>query len=78
MDQWDHITSNIFIRNVVRNGYALEFVQKNAFPLSRVPIAFKSTRVISGCKLLNDAISKLLEKGAIECVEDERSPSFYR
>ena len=42
-DQWDHITSNIFVRNV-RNSYVLELAQGNGPLLSRVPIAFESSR----------------------------------
>ena len=60
-DQWDRITSNVFVRNV--RNYALEFAQGNAPLLSRVPIAFESTPVDSGRKLLREAVSKLLEKG---------------
>ena len=41
-DQWDHITSNVFMRSVVRNGHALEFAEGKS-PLSRVPFAFNST-----------------------------------
>ena len=69
-DQWDRIMYNVFVRNVVQNGYVLEFAQGNAPLLSRVPIAFKSTRVGSCRELLNEAVSKLLEKGAIKHVED--------
>ena len=69
MDQWDHIT--VFIRNVW-NDYMLEFAQGNAPLLSRVPIAFESTQVGSNSELLNEAISKLLGKGAIKHVEDNR------
>ena len=60
-DQGDCITCNLFVRNVW-NGYVLEFAQGNAPLLSRVPIAFGSARVDSGCELLNNAVSKLLEK----------------
>ena len=41
--QWDRITNNIFIRNIVRIGYMMEFAQGNVTPLSRVPITFEST-----------------------------------
>ena len=37
----------------------------------RVPIVLELTRVGSDHKLLNNAVSKLLEKGAIERVEDD-------
>ena len=40
-DEWDRITCNVFVRNIVQNGYMLEFAQGNAPPLSRVPIAFE-------------------------------------
>ena len=54
VDQWDRITCNVFMRNVVRNGslcekrcteqsYVLEFAQGNAPLISRVPIAFELT-----------------------------------
>ena len=53
-----------------------EFAKGNS-PRSRVPIAFESTRVGSTRELLNEAISKMLEKGMIEPVEDGQSPGFY-
>ena len=64
-DQWDRIMCNIFVRNVVQNGYILEFAQGNDPLLSRVPmyIAFGSARVGAGHKLLSNTISKLLGKG---------------
>ena len=72
MDQWDHIMCNIFMRNVVWNGYTLEFALGNAPPLSRFPIALDSARVASVSECLNDATSKFLEKGAMEPVKDGR------
>ena len=62
MDQWDIITIKVFMRNVVQNGYTLEFAQGNAPPFRKVPIVFGSTQVDSGCKLLKEAVSKLLGK----------------
>ena len=47
VNQWDRITCNVFVRNIVQNGYMLEFAQDNAPPLKRVPIAFESVRVMN-------------------------------
>ena len=76
-DQWDHVTGNIFVRNVVCNGYTLEFAEGNSPPLSRVPFAFDPPKVESAQVLLNEVVQKLLEKGVIEAVEDNRLPGFY-
>ena len=75
-DNWDRITSDVFVRNVVRNGYSLEFAEGSSPPLSRVPISFPS-REGAERGLLDDAVRKLLEKQAIEPVEDDCSPGFY-
>ena len=69
-DKWDGITCNIFMRNVVWN---VRWSLLRAIPLhsQRVPIAFESARVGLSYELLSDVVSKLLEKGAIERVEDD-------
>ena len=62
-NQWDRIMSNVFVINVVRNGYALEFAEGKFPPLSRAPLAFNSAGVGSDQAPLNEALLKLLEKG---------------
>ena len=59
--------NNVFVRNAVRNSYMLELCKGNSPPLSRVPFVFDPPKVESAQALLNE---KLLEKGAIEPVED--------
>ena len=70
--------SNVFMRNV-RNGYALEFAKGNSPLLSRVPFTFDLPTVEFARVLLQEAVQvkKLLEKGAIDPVEDDRSRGFY-
>ena len=76
VNQWDRITSNVFIRNVW-NGYMLEFAQGNALPLSRAPIAFESTQVDSGRELLSEPFQSCYKKGATERLTVDRLPGFY-
>ena len=77
VDQWDHITSNVFVRNIVQTGYGLEFAQDNAPPLSRAPIVFKSIQGHSGHGLFSEAISKLLEKGVIGMIDRQASTADF-
>ena len=69
--------SNAFIRNILCNSYASEFAYGNSPLLSRGPFAFDLPKVESAQVLLKEAVQKLLEKGAVEPVEDDRLPGFY-
>ena len=75
--RWESITSDAFTLSVVRNGYALKFDLCGPPKLSRVPIPFDPPREESLRKELTAAVDKLLQKGAIEPVEDLGSPGFY-
>ena len=76
-NQWNRITTNIFVRSVVCNGYVLEFAEGNSPLLSRVLLELHLTRVRSDQALLNEAIQKLLEKGVIKPIEDDQLPCSY-
>ena len=57
--------------------YTLEFAKGKTPPLSSVPIPFDSLKVESVQSLLREAVDVSLRKGAIEPLEDDRSPGFY-
>ena len=76
-DQWDLITDDVFVGNIVRHGYFLEFVEGDSPPLTRVPFAFDSSQEDSKKAQLSEAVQKMLEKSAIEPVANASSPDFY-
>ena len=55
----------MFVRNVIRHGYALVFTDGGPPPLSRVPLAIDPS--VDGKARLNleEAVASLLQKGAI-------------
>ena len=61
---------NVFMRNVICNGYPLEFAKGNS-PLSRVPLTFDLPKVELAQALLSEAFQKLLEKGVRICFQTE-------
>ena len=69
-EAWTHITSDPWVLNIVREGYVIPFLRNP--PLSSTPIDLSSNH-----PLIPEALTKLLEKGAVERVSNPDSPGFY-
>ena len=76
-NNWDRITSDVFMRNIVHHGYSLEFARGTTPPLSRLPFAFDLRCAGVDQEILDEAMQKLLDKNRIKPVMDDCSPGFY-
>ena len=74
---WQQYTSDPFVLSVVACGYGLTFSDLGPPPLSTTPVEFPGDRSSAGRARLLEAVGKLLEKGAIETVDDPSTPGFY-
>ena len=74
--EWDNLTTDRYVRSIVRDGYRVELISPP--PLSLVPIPMKLFRNTEQSNALLREIMSLLDKGAIEEL-DPRSlaPGFY-
>ena len=76
--EWQNITMDPFILNIIQNGYSLIFDEDKDLPgLSHIPLIFEVPRDLDGKQNLVLETQKLVEKGAVEIVLDHASPSFY-
>ncbi len=73
--QWEGITDNKWVLDIIRKGYAIPFVQDP--PLRRSLPESDTVRDPIKRDLLNQEIESLLGKRAIEEVRDLSSPGFY-
>lgn len=74
---WENITSDRFTLSVIRNGYHLRFAGDTGPPtLSRRPVFFP-LRGRGSAQALQEQVQVLLQKGAVEEVQDLDSPGFY-
>ena len=73
--EWSAITGDLFIRGLLEHGYVLPFAERP--PLARVPWKFEPPASEPKRSAFQQAIQKLLAKGAIEPVIDHSSPGFY-
>ena len=68
--RWLQITSDAWVLSLVSRGLTFQFERRP--PLSRVPI-----ELVSPHQNIPDSIRGLLEKQAVERVQDPHSPCFY-
>ena len=74
--EWDNLTTDRYVRSIVRDGYRVELI--SAPPLSPVPIPMKLLRDTEQSNALLREIMSLLDKGAIEELDPRSlSPGFY-
>ena len=73
---WDSITADVFVRNVIRNGYALLVTEGGPPHLSRFHLAFNPPVDVKARLDLEEALTNLLQKSVIETVVDLRLPGF--
>ena len=76
-DRWQQYTSDPFVLSVVRSGYALTFIESGPPPLSVKPVVFPGDCSAAGRTRMREAVAGLLEKGAVEVVDDPLTPGFY-
>ena len=71
LPEWEKITSDKWVLEVIREGYKLEFLEKPPF------LGIKPTNVPQKDQILiSEEIEKLLQKNAIEVVDPERCLSL--
>ena len=70
-EKWEEITDNKWVHSVVRNGFRIPFIKIP--PLSSVPIRMSQ----SSSPFLREEIENLLNKRAVERVQNPRTPGFY-
>ena len=75
-EEWHKVTTDSFVRAVVRDGYRVEL---DALPpLSPVPIPMRLSRDSEKAQCLRNEITSLLNKGAVEELDTATlSPGFY-
>ena len=74
--EWDNLTTDRYVRSIVRDGYRVELI--SAPPLSPVPIPMKWFRDTEQSNALLREIMSLPNKGAIEELDPRSlSPGFY-
>ena len=74
--EWDNLTTDRYVRSIVRDGYRVELI--SAPPLSPVPIPMKLFRDTEQSNALLREIMSLLDKGAIEELDPRSlSPGCY-
>ena len=69
--QWGELTNNKWVLSIVRHRFRIPF--RATPPLSSVPISLSQ----SSSPLLREEIAELLQKLAVERVQDLGTPSFY-
>jgi hypothetical protein len=72
---WEAVTDDPWILEVVRIGYRLEFVENPVLsprpPFTRIPLSERVSAV------LTEEVNTLLEKGAVALLQPPYSPGFY-
>ena len=70
-EKWEEITDNKWVLSIVRNGFRIPLIKIP--PLSSVPIRMSQ----SSSPFLREEIENLLNKRAVERVQNPRTPGFY-
>ena len=70
-EKWEEITDNKWVLSIVRNGFRIPFIKIP--PLSSVPIRMSQ----SSSPFLREEIENLLNKRAVERVQNRETPGFY-
>ena len=70
-EKWEEITDNKWVLSIVRNGFRIPFIKIP--PLSSVPIRMSQ----SSSPFLGEEIENLLNKRAVERVQNPETPGFY-
>ena len=70
-EKWEEITDNKWVLSIVRNGFRIPFIKIP--PLSSVPIRMSQ----SSSLFLREEIENLLNKRAVERVQNPETPGFY-
>ena len=70
-EKWEEITDNKWVLSIVRNGFRIPFIKIT--PLSSVPIRMSQ----SSSPFLREEIENLLNKRAVERVQNPGTPGFY-
>ena len=70
-EKWEEITDNKWVLSIVRNGFRIPFIKIP--PLSSVPIKMSQ----SSSPFLREEIENLLNKRAVERVQNPETPGFY-
>ena len=74
--EWDALTTDLYVRSIVRDGYRLELLSPP--PLATVPIPMNLFRDTEHSRSLHREITTLLDKRAIEELDPQSlSPGFY-
>ena len=71
VEKWEEITDNKWVLSIVRNGFRIPFIKIP--PLSSVPIRMSQ----SSSPFLREEIENLLNKRAVERVQNPETPGFY-
>ena len=71
VEKWEEITDNKWVLSIVRNGFRIPFIKIP--PLSSVPIRMSQ----SSFPFLREEIENLLNKRAVERVQNPETPGFY-
>ena len=71
VEKWEEITDNKWVLSIVRNGFRIPFIKIP--PLSSVPIRMSQ----SSSPFLREDIENLLNKRAVERVQNPETPGFY-
>ena len=71
MEKWEEITDNKWVLSTVRHGFRIPF--SKIPPLSSVPIRMSQ----SSSPFLREEIENLINKGAVERVQNPETPGFY-
>ena len=74
-DRWYKMFGNIFQSRTVERGFSLTFKEGKPPPLSKQPVEMKPKR--DQHDLISPAIQELIQKEALEVVEDPSSPGWY-
>ena len=71
VEKWEEITDNKWVLSIVQNGFRIPFIKIP--PLSPVPIRMSQ----SSSPFLREEIENLLNKRAVERVQNPGTPGFY-
>ena len=71
VEQWRELTNNKWVLSIVQDCFRIPF--KSTPPLSSVPISLSQSSTL----LLEQEITDLLQKRAVERVQDPGTPCFY-
>ena len=73
---WEQLPASQWALDTIRSGYRLPWGETKA-PLSSVPVSFPPLREPTACTALDEEVTSLLAKQAVEIVICPSSPGFY-